>query len=88
MKKSLPRIPGRTAMAAASGPTGKVPFSKILQSKWTAVAPTNGEKHFLVTRIADHKRRELKVECVVTRRSFVIGYAELLRGEAYISGWR
>ncbi|GAB4424625.1 MAG: hypothetical protein OHK0011_05370 [Turneriella sp.] len=54
-----------------------VSFSKIMGSKWTATNPKNGENHFLVTHIADHKRRELKLECVVTKRSFILAFAEL-----------
>ena len=66
----------------------KVPFSKIIGSKWTATKPQNGEKHFLVTRIADHKRRELKVECVVTKRTFITSYTNLLNAEEYLPGWQ
>lgn len=65
-----------------------VPFTKVLGSKWTAAEPQNGEKHFLVTRIADHKRRELKLECVVTKSTLFISYTELTRSGRYISGWR
>lgn len=64
-----------------------VPFGKILQSKWTAVKPVNGEKHFLVVRIADHKRREVKLECVVTKTAQIIAYANLISGETFLSGW-
>jgi len=64
-----------------------VPFDKVLQSKWTAVKPVNGEKHFLVVRIADHKRREVKLECVVTRTTQIIAYAHLISGEKFTSGW-
>jgi tryptophan-rich hypothetical protein len=66
----------------------KIPFSKALNSKWTALLPVNGEKHFLVTRIADNKRREVKLECVVTKRSSVIAYANLTNGKNYTPGWR
>jgi tryptophan-rich hypothetical protein len=66
----------------------KIPFSKIIGSKWTATRPNNGEKHFLVTRIADHKRREVRLECVVTGRHFTIGFAELRDSDNYMSGWR
>lgn len=64
-----------------------VPFGKILQSKWTAVNPVNGEKHFLVVRIADHKRREVKLECVVTKSTQIISYADLVSGEKFVPGW-
>ncbi len=64
-----------------------VPFSKILQSKWTAVQPVNGEKHFLVVRIADHKRREVKLECVVTKTTQIIAYADLTSGGKFTPGW-
>ncbi|MBX3723125.1 MAG: TIGR02450 family Trp-rich protein [Turneriella sp.] len=65
-----------------------IPFAKILGSKWTAVEPQNGEKHFLVTRIADQKSRELKLECVVTKRTLFISYEELSQSGRYLSGWR
>lgn len=74
-----------------SSPFGKMntcnPFNKAIGSKWTAIAPHNGEKHFLVTRIADQKRREVKLECVVTKRSFVLLYATLVDGKEYTPGW-
>ncbi len=82
------RIEQRSSPQATTGQTIVVPFSKILQSKWTAVNPVNGEKHFLVTRIADHRRRELKLECVVTRRAYNVGYDELKSGGVYLPGWR
>ncbi len=77
----------KTAPLPANAQTGKVPFSKILHSKWTAVKPTNGEKHFLVTRIADHKRREVKLECAVTKRASIVSFADLTRGDRFTPGW-
>lgn len=63
-------------------------FAKVLNSKWTAVQPQNGEKHFLVTRIADHKTRMVKLECVVTRSTQIIAYEQLTASGQYVPGWR
>jgi len=66
---------------------GIVSFAQVLNSKWSARAPQNGEKHFLVTRIADHKKREVKLECVVTKSSHIVAYADLISGERFSPGW-
>ena len=62
-------------------------FAKALHSKWTLLKPENGEKHFFVTRIADQKRREVKLECVVTKTTKIISFSELTSGEKYRPGW-
>lgn len=86
--KRLSRPAKKTGLSLTNARPGKVPFSKILNSKWSAVNPANGEKHFLVTRIADHKRREVKLECVMTKRSSIVAYADLVDGKVYSPGWR
>ena len=65
----------------------RLSFAKALHSKWTLLEPENGEKHFLVTRIADVKRREVKLECVVTKSTTIISFRELASGEKYRPGW-
>lgn len=62
-------------------------FARALGSKWTAVQPQNGEKHFLVTRIADHKTRMVKLECVVTCSTQIIAYEQLTGGGQFVPGW-
>jgi len=65
-----------------------VSFAKALGSKWTAVQPVNGEKHFIVTRIADHKTRTVKLECPVTRSTRIVPFDDLTQGDAFVPGWR
>ncbi|MFZ5629340.1 MAG: TIGR02450 family Trp-rich protein [Spirochaetota bacterium] len=67
--------------------TGRT-FDKALHSKWTAVHPHNGEKHFIVTRIADHKLRTVKLECAVTRSTRIVAFAELAKGDEFVPGWK
>lgn len=65
---------------------------KLLLSKWTAVAPVDREKHFLVTRIVQPVATELMIEWVeieavhsgVTRR---IAWRELQEQERWRQGW-
>ena len=66
---------------------GYPPFDKILNSKWTALEPANRERHFLVIRIADHKERTLKLECVVTKSVQIVAYVELAQSGRFRSGW-
>ncbi len=63
-------------------------FAKALGSKWTAVHPHSGEKHFIVTRIADHKLRTVKLECAVTRSTRIVAFAELAKGDEFLPGWK
>ncbi len=65
---------------------------KLLRSKWTALVPTNKEKHFIVTGVVapDDPAQApewIDLEAVhsgVTRR---IGWRELRDGETWRQGW-
>lgn len=65
---------------------------KLLLSKWTAAAPVDREKHFLVTRIVQPVATDLPIEWVeieaihsgVTRR---IAWRELYDQERWRQGW-
>lgn len=65
---------------------------KLLLSKWTAAAPVNREKHFLVTRVVQPDATDLPIEWVeieavhsgATRR---IAWRELQEDEKWRQGW-
>lgn len=64
---------------------------KLLNSKWTATRPVNGEKHFLVTEVDFDDQGAVihcLIEAVVTRRSFPIQWRELRERDKWIIGWK
>ena len=66
---------------------------KLLLSKWTATFPRDQEKHFLVTRVinpetATHLIEQVELEAVLTRRSFILRWAELTDETKWLQGWR
>ena len=65
---------------------------KLLLSKWTAVAPTRKEKHFVVTKIIEPEPPALKVElieleAVHSRRSAVMPWRDLTDVTQWRQGW-
>lgn len=65
---------------------------KMLLSKWTAVAPCDREKHFLVTRVinpeaASHHIELVELEAVLTKRSFTLLWSELTDKQKWRQGW-
>ncbi|MEC8024250.1 MAG: TIGR02450 family Trp-rich protein [Myxococcota bacterium] len=63
---------------------------KLLMSKWTAVAPKNREKHFLVTRIIDEDPTEFSVilEAVHSKQEYALQWTELKDDTQWRQGWR
>ena len=64
---------------------------KLLHSKWTALAPTNKEKHFLVTDVEfDEDGTVLRcvIEAVMTKREREIDWQELKNQQAWKMGWQ
>ena len=64
---------------------------KLLNSKWTAVKPSNKEKHFLVTEVEFDEEGAVVhclIEAVMTRRSFKIDWRSLKEGDQWVNGWR
>jgi tryptophan-rich hypothetical protein len=64
---------------------------KLLNSKWTAVSPTNKEKHFLVTEVEfdeDDVIIHCLIEAVMTRRSSPIDWQTLKNSDHWMMGWR
>lgn len=64
----------------------------MLLSKWTAVTPSNKEKHFVLTRIIEPDRPGVKLvqvelEAVYSGRSMTAGWEELIDRECWHPGW-
>lgn len=78
-------------MSAAAPP--RLQPAKLLRSKWTAVAPVNKEKHFIVTAIIAPQPPatvldEVTMEAVLTGRSFTLRWRELNDIAQWRQGWR
>ncbi len=53
---------------------------KLLNSKWTAVSPTNREKHFRVSEVeldGDERVESCRLEAVISKRDFAIDWRDL-----------
>jgi tryptophan-rich hypothetical protein len=66
---------------------------KLPHSKWTAAAPKNQEKHFLVTKLilpeAEHQAIiEVEIEAILTGRSFTLAWRELTDERQWLQGWQ
>ena len=73
-------------------PKNRISSRKLLSSKWTAVSPTDREKHFVVVRLIEPDPPNLRVdrvelEAVYSRRTFVIDWRELKDATRWRQGW-
>ena len=69
----------------------KINPRKLLSSKWTAVAPTRKEKHFIVSDIEfDEEGVVLScfIEAVMSKRSIPIEWRDLQDDSNWIHGWK
>ena len=59
-------------------------------SKWSAVAPLNQEKHFLVTRLIEDDASDLSIvlEAVHSKNEYVLPWADLKDDSKWYRGWR
>lgn len=65
---------------------------KLLHSKWTAVAPANKEKHFVVTRVVAPdppavNAQWVEVEAVRSGRATLMQWRDLTDREQWRQGW-
>jgi tryptophan-rich hypothetical protein len=64
---------------------------KLLNSKWTAVTPTNKEKHFIVSDVAFDEEGLLvwcSIEAVMSKRAAPIRWQDLKDDSRWIYGWK
>lgn len=69
----------------------KINPKKLLHSKWTAVTPTNKEKHFLVTEIEFDEEGSVVscvIEAVISKRSIPIIWHDLKDNNIWVHGWK
>lgn len=65
---------------------------KLLLSKWTAVAPVDREKHFVVTRVVEPVPPEariewVEIEAVHSGRASTLHWRDLTDGTRWRQGW-
>jgi tryptophan-rich hypothetical protein len=69
----------------------KINPKKLLNSKWTAMAPANKEKHFIVSSI-DFDENDAVLECyieaVMTKRMSPIDWHDLEDDDNWVHGWK
>lgn len=73
--------------------SARVQPAKLLHSKWTAVTPSNREKHFIVTALIEPEPpgaglERITLEAVLTQRSFDLPWRELQDSSRWLQGWR
>ncbi|QKF49863.1 TIGR02450 family Trp-rich protein [Pseudomonas graminis] len=64
---------------------------KLLLSKWTAAAPQNREKHFLVTELfcdVEGTVLEIELQAVMTKRSQKLAWQTLQNDQTWQMGWK
>lgn len=69
----------------------KINPKKLLNSKWTAVKPTNKEKHFLVTEIEFDEEClviSCSIEAVMSKRVIPINWYDLKDEGLWLQGWK
>jgi tryptophan-rich hypothetical protein len=69
----------------------KINPNKLLNSKWTAVKPTNKEKHFIVSEIEFDEEGivvSCSIEAVMSKRSMPINWHVLEDSNRWDHGWK
>ena len=64
---------------------------KLLRSKWTAVSPSNKEKHFIITDIEFDGEGVLihcEIEAVMSKRTQLIDWRQLKEQDVWLQGWK
>jgi tryptophan-rich hypothetical protein len=64
---------------------------KLLNSKWTAVSPSNKEKHFLVTEVKFDEEGNViycLIEAIMSHRAESIEWLSLKDPTQWLQGWK
>jgi tryptophan-rich hypothetical protein len=65
--------------------------AKLLNSKWTAVKPSNKEKHFVVTNIECDEEGVVmlcEIQAVLSKRVMPINWFDLKDDNVWRQGWK
>lgn len=71
--------------------TNKVSPKALLNSKWSKVAITNKEKHFMVTKVTFNDEQQVVdciIEAVMTKREYSLNWRELKEKDKWRLGWK
>jgi tryptophan-rich hypothetical protein len=65
---------------------------KLLNSKWTAVKPTNKEKHFMVTKLVTPETlgqaiEFIELQAVYSKRTETLPWRQLNDKSVWLQGW-
>ena len=69
----------------------RINSTKLFHSKWTAVAPMNREKHFLVSEVdfaEDGSVISCQLEAILSKNLYSIDWRELKNSEKWAQGWK
>lgn len=69
----------------------KINPRKLLNSKWTAVTPSNKEKHFIVNEIEFDEEGiviSCSIEAVMSKRVMPINWHDLRDIDVWLHGWK
>jgi tryptophan-rich hypothetical protein len=64
---------------------------KLLNSKWTAKAPMNKEKHFMIVDVEvdeDQVVRGCTLQAIMSKRDIEITWRDLQDSQKWIQGWK
>ena len=66
---------------------------KLLNSKWTAVTPTNKEKHFMVIKLITPEQPTMPIELVEleavhSKRTQILAWRALTDTTKWLQGWQ
>jgi len=64
---------------------------KLLLSKWTAVAPKNKEKHFLVSKLIENEQGDVIaciLEAVYSHNEYTLQPQDLKNSAQWMIGWK
>jgi tryptophan-rich hypothetical protein len=65
--------------------------NKLLHSKWTAVAPKQKERHFMVTKLIRTENEDIiacELEAVINNHLYKLDWQVLKDSSCWLMGWR